>query len=68
MIFSDHDLFACGFIQLPRPTTTLPREKPVFSDWYSMFVVYAHMVYVFQIPKPKPPTKWELFAKRKVLD
>jgi len=32
-------------VQLPRPTTVLPREKP--------------------IPKPKPPTKWELFAARK---
>ncbi|XP_065899308.1 ribosome biogenesis regulatory protein homolog [Dysidea avara] len=31
--------------ELPAPTTTLPREKP--------------------IPKPKAPTKWELFAKEK---
>lgn len=32
-------------IQLPEPTTPLPREKA--------------------IPKPKPPTKWEKFAKLK---
>ncbi|KAF3617263.1 Ribosome biogenesis regulatory protein -like protein [Capsicum annuum] len=32
-------------VQLPQPTTRLPREKP--------------------LPKPKPPTKWELFAKKK---
>lgn len=32
-------------VQLPPPTTRLPREKP--------------------LPKPKPPTKWELFAKKK---
>jgi regulator of ribosome biosynthesis len=31
--------------QLPKPTTILPREKP--------------------LPKEKPPTKWELFAKLK---
>ena len=33
------------FIQLPAPTSLLPREKP--------------------LPKPKPPTRWELFAKKK---
>ncbi|KAJ4957404.1 hypothetical protein NE237_024515 [Protea cynaroides] len=32
-------------VQLPPPTTRLPREK--------------------HLPKPKPPTKWELFAKQK---
>lgn len=32
-------------IQLPGPTTELPREKP--------------------LPKPKAPTKWELFAAKK---
>lgn len=32
-------------VNLPPPTTKLPREKP--------------------LPKPKPPTKWELFAKKK---
>ncbi|AET38187.1 ribosome biogenesis protein RRS1 Ecym_2460 [Eremothecium cymbalariae DBVPG len=32
-------------IQLPQPTTELPREKP--------------------LPKPKAPTKWELFAAKK---
>ncbi|XP_073318039.1 ribosome biogenesis regulatory protein homolog [Primulina huaijiensis] len=32
-------------VELPAPTTKLPREKP--------------------FPKPKPPTKWELFAERK---
>ncbi|XP_020586854.1 ribosome biogenesis regulatory protein homolog [Phalaenopsis equestris] len=32
-------------VQLPKPTTRLPREK--------------------HLPKPKPPTKWELFAKMK---
>ncbi|QLQ79499.1 hypothetical protein HG537_0C01460 [Torulaspora globosa] len=32
-------------IQLPEPTTQLPREKP--------------------LPKPKAPTKWELFAAKK---
>lgn len=32
-------------IQLPEPTTELPREKP--------------------LPKPKAPTKWELFAAKK---
>lgn len=32
-------------VQLPAPTTKLPREKP--------------------LPKPKPPTKWEAFAKKK---
>lgn len=32
-------------MELPEPTTKLPRAKPV--------------------PKPKPPTKWEQFAKRK---
>jgi len=32
-------------LELPEPTTILPRAKPV--------------------PKPKPPTKWEQFAKRK---
>ncbi|CAK9182149.1 unnamed protein product [Ilex paraguariensis] len=32
-------------VQLPPPTTKLPREKP--------------------LPKPSPPTKWELFAKKK---
>lgn len=32
-------------VQLPQPTTRLPREKP--------------------LPKPKPPTKWEVFAKKK---
>ncbi|ORY11227.1 ribosome biogenesis regulatory protein-domain-containing protein [Clohesyomyces aquaticus] len=32
-------------LQLPTPTTPLPREKP--------------------IPTEKPPTKWELFAKKK---
>lgn len=32
-------------VQLPQPTTRLPRAKP--------------------LPRPKPPTKWELFAKKK---
>ncbi|ODV58696.1 ribosome biogenesis protein RRS1 [Ascoidea rubescens DSM 1968] len=32
-------------LQLPSPTTDLPREK--------------------SLPKPKPPTKWELFAAKK---
>lgn len=32
-------------VQLPQPTTRLPREKP--------------------LPRPKPPTKWEVFAKKK---
>ncbi|XP_058113121.1 ribosome biogenesis regulatory protein homolog [Magnolia sinica] len=32
-------------VQLPKPTTRLPREK--------------------HLPKPKPPTKWELFAQKK---
>ncbi|KAL5975806.1 hypothetical protein ACLOJK_020134 [Asimina triloba] len=32
-------------VQLPAPTTRLPREK--------------------HLPKPKPPTKWELFANKK---
>ncbi|SCU83877.1 LAMI_0C05138g1_1 [Lachancea mirantina] len=32
-------------VQLPEPTSELPREKP--------------------LPKPKPPTKWELFAAKK---
>ncbi|XP_010250068.1 PREDICTED: ribosome biogenesis regulatory protein homolog [Nelumbo nucifera] len=32
-------------VQLPPPTTRLPREK--------------------HLPKPKPPTKWELFAQKK---
>ena len=31
--------------ELPDPTSSLPREKPV--------------------PKPRPPTKWELFAQKK---
>lgn len=32
-------------VNLPAPTTSLPREKP--------------------LPKPRPPTKWEVFAKKK---
>lgn len=32
-------------VELPTPTTLLPREKP--------------------LPKPRPPTKWEIFAQRK---
>lgn len=32
-------------VQLPQPSTELPREKP--------------------LPKPKEPTKWELFAAKK---
>ncbi|KAI5640730.1 hypothetical protein M9H77_00460 [Catharanthus roseus] len=32
-------------VQLPPPTTKLPRAKP--------------------LPKPKPPTRWELFAQKK---
>jgi len=34
-----------AIISLPKPTTILPREKP--------------------IPTPRPPTKWEIFAKEK---
>ncbi|KAI5640864.1 hypothetical protein M9H77_00166 [Catharanthus roseus] len=34
-------------VQLPPPTTKLPRAKP--------------------LPKPKPPTRWELFAQKKGL-
>ncbi|RRT67642.1 hypothetical protein B296_00011922 [Ensete ventricosum] len=39
-------------VLLPQPTTKFPREKQVsFCS--------------FQLPKRKPPTKWELFAKIK---
>ncbi|KAG6412065.1 hypothetical protein SASPL_124729 [Salvia splendens] len=36
-------------VKLPEPTTKLPREKPMKG----------------KLPKPRPPTQWEVFAQQK---
>jgi regulator of ribosome biosynthesis len=46
------------YIQIATPTTPLPREKPVSPH-------LPTSQSDVQLPKPKPPTKWELFAKKK---
>jgi regulator of ribosome biosynthesis len=46
------------YIQIPASTTPLPREKPVS-------LILSESQSNVQLPKPKPPTKWDLFAKKK---
>ncbi|CAH8392629.1 unnamed protein product [Eruca vesicaria subsp. sativa] len=44
-------------VQLPRPSTKLPREKHHANLLCFLFL--------FHLPRPKPPTKWEEFALKK---
>ena len=50
-------------LQLPPCTTVLPREKPVSFNIIKLITPFFDVL--LQIPQPKPPTKWEQFAKAK---
>ncbi|GER36856.1 ribosome biogenesis regulatory protein homolog [Striga asiatica] len=52
-------------VKLPAPSTKLPREKPFVEGDNGCILYSLPFNRLALLPKPRPPTKWEVFAQKK---
>ncbi|KAG5396127.1 hypothetical protein IGI04_017941 [Brassica rapa subsp. trilocularis] len=59
---SREELVKGGNKTIASPSTKLPRQKHVTS---SLSLAFCLSLHILNLPRPKPPTKWEEFALKK---